>query len=447
MLQLARSRAGVRSTCLVSKHQEYFRTVLSELTTGASHSFKSKQLYFASTGDENSGANLRKDSLVHNLIRYYCGKNPEVIGMDLQQVTDVLKSMASPSLAGSWDNVGLLLEPSLPHTVQRMLLTNDLTPAVMKEAVDHGVNMIVSYHPPIFAPLKRVTQSSWKERIVAGCLERRIALYSPHTSWDAAVDGVNDWLIHAFDVSEVRPVEQTEQTEGGRNKRLVFVTPSVSAKTVAELPLLKQNPGIKVYTKTETGQPLLETKPGTEVHTEPLSGVGGGGGKIKVCIQCSAANVPAVLAAMVENHVIMENVECTDVAKLPLLGYGMGRVGQLRSPITMETAVAAIKKHLNLPHVRLAQSAEKTQIRTVAVCAGSGASVLGGVKADLYLTGEMSHHEVLDAVCKGTSVVLCDHSNTERGFLKVVQGRLKEKLGNGVEVIVSETDRDPLVVV
>lgn len=90
---------------------------------------------------------------------------------------------------------------------------------------------------------------------------------------------------------------------------------------------------------------------------------------------------------------------------------------------------------------------EKMEIKTVAVCAGSGASVLHGVKADLYLTGEMSHHEVLDAACKGTHVVLCDHSNTERGFLKVVQRRLVDKLETKVQVIVSEVDRDPLVVV
>ena len=73
--------------------------------------------------------------------------------------------------AGSWDNVGLLLEPSPPHTVSKLLLTNDLTPPVMQEAVSKGVDMIVSNHPPIFAPLKCLTQSSWKERIVGVCLE------------------------------------------------------------------------------------------------------------------------------------------------------------------------------------------------------------------------------------------------------------------------------------
>ena len=83
----------------------------------------------------------------------------------------------------------------------------------------------------------------------------------------------------------------------------------------------------------------------------------------------------------------------------------------------------------------------------MAVCTGSGASVLCGVKVDLFLTGEMSHHKVLDAACKGTHVALCNHSDTERGFFKVVQGCLVDKFATEVQIIVSEVDRDPLVVV
>ena len=82
------------------------------------------------------------------------------------------------------------------------------------------------------------------------------------------------------------------------------------------------------------------------------------------------------------------------------------------------------------------------------MCAGSGSSVLNGVGADLYLTGEMSHHEVLHCTHSGHNVILCDHSNTERGFLTdVLQGKLHELLGNGVNITVSKTDRDPLQVV
>ncbi len=60
----------------------------------------------------------------------------------------------------------------------------------------------------------------------------------------------------------------------------------------------------------------------------------------------------------------------------------------------------------------------------------------------------MSHHEVLDAVHAGISVILCDHSNTERGFLRQFAGVLQNDLLQGqVQVIVSKTDRDPLEIV
>ena len=62
----------------------------------------------------------------------------------------------------------------------------------------------------------------------------------------------------------------------------------------------------------------------------------------------------------------------------------------------------------------------ETKIASVAVCAGSGASVLSHAgKVDLWITGEMSHHEALDAQQNGTSVLLAEHSNTERGFLPI----------------------------
>ncbi len=64
------------------------------------------------------------------------------------------------------------------------------------------------------------------------------------------------------------------------------------------------------------------------------------------------------------------------------------------------------------------------------------------------IAGEMSHHEVLDATQRGRSVILCDHSNTERGFLGDVQNTLATTvLDNKVSVIVSTADRDPLDIV
>ena len=93
-------------------------------------------------------------------------------------------------------------------------------------------------------------------------------------------------------------------------------------------------------------------------------------------------------------------------------------------------------------------------IQTVAMCAGSGSSVLSGVRADVWLTGELSHHEILAANAAGTTVILTDHSNTERGYLPKMAEMIKEALvadGHDAaalpEMTISAVDADPLVVV
>ncbi len=129
---------------------------------------------------------------------------------------------------------------------------------------------------------------------------------------------------------------------------------------------------------------------------------------------------------------------------------GAGRVVQLRQSLALKEALVAIKAHLGLSHLRVAEAERHLRGRNIesfAVCPGAGGSVfekLGDV--DLLLTGEMRHHDVAARVRRGTSVVLCDHTNTERGFLPSFAERLRGRL-SGVDVRVSTQDRDPLRVV
>ncbi|MBL8724861.1 MAG: Nif3-like dinuclear metal center hexameric protein [Planctomycetes bacterium] len=86
-------------------------------------------------------------------------------------------------------------------------------------------------------------------------------------------------------------------------------------------------------------------------------------------------------------------------------------------------------------------------VRTVAVAAGAGAGVLRGCRADVWITGELPHHDVLAAVADGTSVVLAGHSHTERPYLPVLGRRLTAAFGKALAVRVSRADRDPLAIV
>lgn len=131
-------------------------------------------------------------------------------------------------------------------------------------------------------------------------------------------------------------------------------------------------------------------------------------------------------------------------------GFGMGRLVGLVEPASLDTLVARVKQHLGLDHVRIAASERHRRgepIHFAAVCAGAGGSLFAPLtQPELYLTGEMRHHDIRAKVNAGASVILCDHTNTERGYLPVLATRLRELVPE-VEVLVSKLDRDPLEVV
>ncbi|KAK2090687.1 NGG1 interacting factor [Saguinus oedipus] len=92
--------------------------------------------------------------------------------MDLKALLSSFNGFASLSFAENWDNVGLLMEPSPPHAVNTLFLTNDLTEEVMEEVLQKKADLTLSYHPPIFRPMKRITWNTWKERLVIRALEK-----------------------------------------------------------------------------------------------------------------------------------------------------------------------------------------------------------------------------------------------------------------------------------
>lgn len=133
---------------------------------------------------------------------------------------------------------------------------------------------------------------------------------------------------------------------------------------------------------------------------------------------------------------VLHPVEKTDA--------GQGRLVELKRPVKLKTLAQRIKAYLGLKTLRLAPAAENTSIRTVALCAGAGSDAFQGIRADCYLTGEMSHHNVLAATTNGSHVILCEHTNTERGYLPVFKKILGKALGNGVEIVISTEDADPI---
>ena len=192
----------------------------------------------------------------------YCGSlraqySTTATGMDLKIVVAKLKQLAPCSLAEDWDNVGLLVEPSSPHLVNSILLTNDLTDAVVEEAKEmvhseEKVDLIVSYHPPIFKPLKRLTQSSAKERMIVWALENRVAIYSPHTSCDSVWHGVNDWLVSGCGEGVVTPL-RVKELPAQLPHTLVIQGSGTDVKRLAEEVVSRVIPGAGSLSTTTQG--------------------------------------------------------------------------------------------------------------------------------------------------------------------------------------------------
>lgn len=125
---------------------------------------------------------------------------------------------------------------------------------------------------------------------------------------------------------------------------------------------------------------------------------------------------------------------------------GAGRVVSVDT--TWAGMVQRVKAHLGLAHVQVAPGRgvrADTRVRSVAVCAGSGGSVLAGCDADVWVTGELGHHDVLAVTALGTSVILTNHTNTERGYVRtVLPEQLRALLPPDTRIFVSSADADPL---
>ncbi len=99
--------------------------------------------------------------------------------------------------------------------------------------------------------------------------------------------------------------------------------------------------------------------------------------------------------------------------------YGIGKAGNLTEKMTAADCCETVKKAFGLPHVRLFGDGN-TVIKRVAVSPGSGKSMIAPALASgvsLLITGDIGHHEGLDAVDQGLLVIDAGHYGVEHIFI------------------------------
>jgi len=375
--------------------------------------------------------------------------------MRVKDLVSALDRIAPTNLAGVWDNVGLLIGSGELHIEGPIFVTLDMTDPVIDEAVERQAGFVVAYHPPLFHEAKRYTDADRSGRMLVKLLHAGVAgVYSPHSALDAAPGGLNDWLIErATERGGTESVVNRRALDpvstGGGMKLVVFV-PEDHAGTLREA-LHRAGAGvIGDYDNCTYASEGEGTFRGGDASNPAV----GERGKLERVRELrletvvTASRVGEVIAALREAHPYEEPAfDLYRVEPHPDSAVGAGRVGSLAKPLSAKAVAKNIAKNLGVSGVRLAMpdgwDAQRTVSR-IACCPGAGASMVDAAlaqRAELFITGEMRHHELLSATERGMAVVLAGHTNTERPYMCLYAERIKKE--TGLEVIVSERDRCP----
>jgi hypothetical protein len=171
--------------------------------------------------------------------------------------------------------------------------------------------------------------------------------------------------------------------------------------------------------------------------------------EVRLEMVCSRSALATAMEVLRNFHPYEEPaIDVYELQAKPDRHAGPGRRLVLDQPATLATIADRLKKHLGISVVNIAAVGDADRpFQRVGVCPGSGASLVAAARADgceVFVTGEMKHHEMLEALNGGISLILAGHTNTERGYLPRLAKRLMEELP-GVRAVVSQADRSPRV--
>ena len=369
--------------------------------------------------------------------------------MNIANVVEVLNRLAPPAYAEDWDNVGLLVGDSA-RPCGRVMLCIDLTAAALAEARRQKAQLVMAYHPVIFKPLARVTASA--APIVYDAVRAGIAVYSVHTAFDSVVGGANDALADALGMAADRKPLAARNAKGG-HKVTVFV-PAADLTAVSAAAFAAGAGRVGEYTECGFGVEGVGTfRPGDAAR--PTIGRRGRrehASEIRWECVCPRDTLAAVLSAVRAAHSYEQPaIDVTELTDAPE-GVGLGRVGALKRPVTLDTILRRVRSVCGVRRLQLARprgARANRKIQTLAVGCGSCGGMFRdaiAAGADLYVTGELRHHDALAAAGAGLTVACVGHSNSERLTLNALARRLRAALP-GLNIFRSRADADPFEIV
>lgn len=348
--------------------------------------------------------------------------------MKVSEIISAIEELAPISLKEEYDNPGLQVGDSSIEATGALLCV-DVTEAVVDEAIECGVNLIISHHPILFKGLKSVTGKNYIERLVIKAIKHDIVIYSAHTNLDNAYGGVNYRIAQNLNLSNVKILSPLKNQ---LIKLIVFV-PEVAADSV-RLAMLNSGAGkIGDYDMCSYNMSGYGTFRACEGATPYC-------GEIGTTHKENEVRIEVILPIHLKNRVIdaMLNVHpyqepAYDIIKLENVNSyaGSGVIGDLNEDIPVEDFLKRIKKVFNVESIKYSSIA-KEKIKRVALCGGSGAFLINDAiraNADVFITGEIGYHNFFTAENK-ILLVEAGHYETEQCIKDIFCDIITKKFSN-----------------
>jgi dinuclear metal center YbgI/SA1388 family protein len=366
--------------------------------------------------------------------------------LTIADMIDYLEQFAPTSLAADWDNVGLLLgDRSGP--VERVMTCLTVTPETAAEAIESAAQLIVTHHPILFRPVKKLTTASPEGRTVLALVRAGISVYCPHTAFDNTHGGINDLLARRLGLTDLTPLRPRE---GARQCKIVVFVPDADLSRVSDALFAAGAGQIGQYkecsfrlsgTGTFFGSDASNPTIGQKGRREEVS-------EWRLEAVCPEADVPRAIAALRKAHSYEEpahDVYPLHPAPSALGELGEGRIGRLPVAMPLIELARMVKASLNAGVVQTVGDESASVARVAIVCGAGGDYLADAVRAqaDVLLTGEVRFHDFLAARAQGLALVLPGHYATERPEIEELAGRLQRRWPE-LQIWASRRECDPV---
>lgn len=363
--------------------------------------------------------------------------------MKISAIINALERFAPPQIQESWDNSGLQISlPPGESEVSGVLLCMDVSADIVAEAVNRGCNMIVSHHPLIFRPFKRLTGATPQEEAAMAAIRAGVAVYSAHTSLDSTAGGISHRMAQMLGL-EVKGVIHPSPVKA---QTLTFTCRRDDADDLV-LTLLDAGAGSVQRSDAENeylqGIDSADFDPasGMSIAATALTRISLSTESFRFGTFVSAAK--STVAAQAPEFTWSIGADSTEAPR-----YGLGVIADVPGePVSGEAFIALLHNTFGTPCIKTTSAWTPTMsIRRVGLCGGSApefARAATAAGADIYVCGDIRYHDFADAALQGIVMADIGHFESEFCAENIFYNVLKDNFPN-FAVYCSETEQNPV---